>query len=278
MRRGKLNQKAILYIVFAAIFTLLSYFLDQQVIQKEDTIRDREAETERIFRKIGNESGNYNGLAFFNDRVLHLSNHFNYFSTINYKILLQIENNEKVKNSFNPKSIYNFKYQMFSDFISLRESLQGLHYQISLMPVFYTGYENKEIKSKINNLYKFEDKFFEENKERLFNVLFEDQDNIYDKLNNFTKDDWKNIYKETILLNKTLFSYYNSAEEILDYIEKKKEKLELDLEKSIEIHKRQKILKNYFILSSILFQILGLLAFLFLFKSFIKGKPMKVKI
>ena len=47
MRRGKLNQKAILYIIFAAVFTLLSYFLDQQVIQKEDTTRKQEAETER---------------------------------------------------------------------------------------------------------------------------------------------------------------------------------------------------------------------------------------
>ena len=278
MRRGKLNQKAILYIIFAAVFTLLSYFLDQQVIQKEDTTRKQEAETERLFREISSESANSNGLTFVNDGVLHKSNYFNYFSTIYYKILLQVENNEKVKNSFNPKSIYDFKWQMYSHFIALRETLQSLYYQFSLMPVFYTGYENKEIKNKINNLYKFEDKFFEKNKERLFNVFSKDRGNIYDKLDNFTKEDWKNIYKETILLNKTLFSYYNSAEEILDYIEKKREKLELDLEKSIEIHKRQKVLKNYFILFSILFQILGLLAFLFLFKNFVKDKSMKVKI
>ena len=100
MRRGKLNQKAILYIMFAAVFTLLSYFLDQQVIQKEDTIRKQEAETERLFREVSSESANYNGLTFFNDRVLHGSNYFNYFSTINYKIILQIENNEKVKKQF----------------------------------------------------------------------------------------------------------------------------------------------------------------------------------
>ena len=145
------------------------------------------------------------------------------------------------------------------------------------MPVFYSGYENKEIKKKINNLYKFEDKFFKENKERLFESLL-GPGNINDQLGNFTKEDWKNIYKETILLNKTLFSHYRSVEEITDYIEKKEDKLELDLDKSIKAHKRHKVLKNYFILFSILFQILGLLAFLLLFKSFIKDKSKKLKI
>jgi len=277
MRRGKLNQKAILYIVFAAFFTLLSYFFDQQVIQKEDSVRKQQAENERLFREINFEQSNFNGLTFFNDRVLHLTNYFNNFSTINYRILLLIESDEKFKNSFNPRFIFDIKYQLAYNFIALRNTQEKLYYQISLMPVFYSGYENKEIKKKINNLYKFEDKFFKENKDRLFESLL-GPGNINDQLGNFTKEDWKNIYKETILLNKTLFSHYRSVEEITDYIEKKEDKLELDLDKSIKAHKRHKVLKNYFILFSILFQILGLLAFLLLFKSFIKDKSKKLKI
>ena len=46
------------------------------------------------------------------------------------------------------------------------------------------------------NSFVISNKFFEENKERLFNVFFEDQGNIYDKLDNFTKEDWKNIKNE----------------------------------------------------------------------------------
>ena len=55
MRRGKLSNKSIFFIILAGFFTLGSYFLDQQVIQKEDKIRDQSLILEKLYQKISEE-------------------------------------------------------------------------------------------------------------------------------------------------------------------------------------------------------------------------------
>ena len=52
MRRGKLSNKSIFFIILAGFFTLGSYFLDQQVIQKEDKIRDQSLSIEKLYQEI----------------------------------------------------------------------------------------------------------------------------------------------------------------------------------------------------------------------------------
>ena len=59
MRRGKLSNKSIFFIILAGFFTLGSYFLDQQVIQKEDKIRDQSLILEKLYQKISQENANW---------------------------------------------------------------------------------------------------------------------------------------------------------------------------------------------------------------------------
>ena len=69
MRRGKLSNKSIFYVILAGTFTLLSYFLDQQVIQKEDAIRGMALEIENQYQKIDDESGKFEAALDLQTRV-----------------------------------------------------------------------------------------------------------------------------------------------------------------------------------------------------------------
>ena len=56
MRRGQLTNKSVIIVILAGFFALLSFFLDQQVIQKEDTIRNTEIDIQNKIEKV-NELG-----------------------------------------------------------------------------------------------------------------------------------------------------------------------------------------------------------------------------
>ena len=48
MRRGNLNKISIRLIILAGIFTLLSFVLDQLVVQTEDKLREKELEYNQL--------------------------------------------------------------------------------------------------------------------------------------------------------------------------------------------------------------------------------------
>ena len=83
------------------------------------------------------------------------------------------------------------------------------------------------------------------------------------------------LYEETNKLNKKLFSYYVILEDLSDIYLEQEELLEVNYDSLILKQGKIKIQKNYFILLSILFQILSLLSFLLLFRNFINSTFVK---
>ena len=83
------------------------------------------------------------------------------------------------------------------------------------------------------------------------------------------------MYEETIKLNEIFFSNIQVLDELSDFYFEKEELLTVNYDSLILEQGKIKIQKNYFILSSILFQILSLLSFLLLFRNFINSTFVK---
>ena len=79
----------------------------------------------------------------------------------------------------------------------------------------------------------------------------------------------RELYVEAVKLNEQLYSNYKILDELADYFFEKEEKLQDKYDILVAKQSKIKIQKNYFILLSILFQILALLSFLLLFRNFI---------
>ena len=101
MRRGKLNNKSVIIVVIAGFFALLSFFLDQQVIQKEDTIRNIEIDIQNKIEKVNELSSNSMTVLMLEDRVQMITNYYSFFSTIFYKTSLNLEKDDDFKKNFN---------------------------------------------------------------------------------------------------------------------------------------------------------------------------------
>ena len=272
MRRGKLSNKSIFFIILAGFFTLGSYFLDQQVIQKEDKIRDQSLIIEKLYQEISQESSNWVSTTMLSDRVLFKSHQASSFSTINYKIHLLISNQDKFKDSFDADGLKKtVRASLYLQYIDLRDSMIGLRNSVDSLSFSQSDYDNEEIRNKIINLFTWDDAFFLENKKKYFN-----QEIIKSVLDNSLTLDNKNnfmrlLYEETNKLNEILFSNIEILDELGDFYYNQEELIQVKYDTNILDQSTKKIQKNYFILLSILFQILSLLSFLLLFRNFINN-------
>ena len=113
--------------------------------------------------------------------------------------------------------------------------------------------------------------FFLENKKKYFNqeIIKSVLDNslTLDNENNFMRL----LYEETNKLNEILFSNIEILDELGDFYYNQEELIQVKYDTNILDQSTKKIQKNYFILLSILFQILSLLSFLLLFRNFINN-------
>ena len=272
MRRGKLSNKSIFFIILAGFFTLGSYFLDQQVIQKEDKIRDQSLIIEKLYQEISQENANWVSTTMLSDRVLFKSHQISSFSTINYKIHLLISNQHKLKDSFDADGLERTaRASLYLQYIDLRDSMIGLRNSVDSLSFSQSDYDNEEIRNKIINLFTWDDAFFLENEKKYFN-----QEIIKSVSNNsLTLDNEDNfmrlLYEETNKLNEILFSNIEILEELADFYYDQEELIQAKYDTNILDQSTKKIQKNYFILLSILFQILSLLSFLLLFRNFINN-------
>jgi hypothetical protein len=138
-----------------------------------------------------------------------------------------------------------------------------------------SDYDNEKIRTVINELFTFNDSFFEKYEIEYFNQSY-----INSVANNSilvpdTDGFMRLLYEETNKLNKKLFSYYVILEDLSDIYLEQEELLEVNYDSLILKQGKIKIQKNYFILLSILFQILSLLSFLLLFRNFINSTFVK---
>ena len=130
MRRGKLSNKSIFYIILAGFFTLSSYFFDQQVIQKEDKIRDQSLVIEKLYQDISQENTNWVSTTMLGDRVLFKSHQASSFSTINYKIHLLINNQHKFIDSFDADKLKKtVRANMYLNYIDIRDNILDYFYK-----------------------------------------------------------------------------------------------------------------------------------------------------
>jgi len=276
MRRGKLSNKSIFYIILAGFFTLSSYFFDQQVIQKEDKIRDQSLVIEKLYQDISQENTNWLSTTMLGDRVLFKSHQASSFSTINYKIHLLINNQHKFIDSFDADKLKKtVRANMYLNYIDIRDNILDLRDSIDSLSFSQSNYDNEEVRNKVINLFTWDDTFFLENKKKYFNqkIFLKVKDNslTLDNKNNFMRA----LYAETNKLNKIFFSNIQILEELGDFYYDQEELLQAKYDTIVLDQGAIKIQKNYFILLSILFQILSLLSFLLLFRNFINSTFIK---
>ena len=276
MRRGKLSNKSIYFLIMAGFFTLGSYFLDQQVIQKEDKIRDQLLSIEKLYQKISQENTNWVSTTLLSDRVMFKSHQASSFSTINYKIHLLIDNQDKFIDSFDEDKIKkSVRASLYLQYVDMRDSFISLKNTVNTMNFSQSNYDNTAVRNKVINLFTWEDTFFIKNEEKYFNneTLKKVSSNslTLDNKDNFIRS----LYEETIKLNEIFFSNIQVLDELSDFYFEKEELLTVNYDSLILEQGKIKIQKNYFILSSILFQILSLLSFLLLFRNFINSTFVK---
>tara|TARA_A100001015_G_C14981895_1_gene709813 strand:- start:68 stop:949 length:882 start_codon:yes stop_codon:yes gene_type:complete len=285
MRRKLDSSKFIFFILAIAFFTILSYFFDQMVIRKEDDLRNKKIQLENYNVKINNinnlSSQMLNIQVYAASKYLAYSKYRNYwFKNIILLLDETILNNERleIKDNFISYSlateIAKTRFIDFYDTVVIsHNSIRGRILDIfawqtqDLFPEYhnregYLVYPEVEFDEVFNEIENLNDKDFEK-----YASLVYDDDRFDFALDNFNLKDWSDLHKFTYnLINKFNFYY--------DFVEENSKKLEKSLANQEEMREQLIIAlnktntqKNYFILISIISQIVSLLFLLFLFRS-----------
>lgn len=285
MRRKLDSSKFIFFILAIAFFTILSYFFDQMVIRKEDDLRNKKIQLENYNVKINNinnlSSQMLNIQVYAASKYLAYSKYRNYwFKNIILLLDETILNNERleIKDNFISYSlateIAKTRFIDFYDTVVIsHNSIRGRILDIfawqtqDLFPEYhnregYLVYPDVEFDEVFNEIENLNDKDFEK-----YASLVYDDDRFDFALDNFNLKDWSDLHKFTYnLINKFNFYY--------DFVEENSKKLEKSLANQEEMREQLIIAlnktntqKNYFILISIISQIVSLLFLLFLFRS-----------
>jgi hypothetical protein len=276
MRRGKLNNISIKLVVLIAFFTLTSFVFDQLVIQTENKIRDIDFEYERNFNEYLRTKGvlfNVNDLVY---RTRVKNENFNDRADILEKAIYNIKfNKDYFEKNFNDKfdsdlnknlqTIFTNRYksmylEIFEESSDLFKLTRGLPIRSMKEEIFSES--NQKI---VNSMWQLE-------KILNSNIKFYDTYKIYEKKEIVTFDDYLDLRANL----REFLSYYTSSSIYLTQINDeygnyfkyfaKKNYDYLDM-----LNKNQN-LKNFYILLSVLAQILSLFFLLILFKTLLNLK------
>ncbi len=290
MRRKLDSSKFIFFILAIAFFTVSSYFFDQMVIRKEDDLRNQKIQLENHNVKINNinnlSSQMINLQAYASSKYLTYGKYRNYWYKNTILLLDEnILNDERLEIKDNFIS-YSFAIDLVkSRFLDFYESVVISHNSISngienifawkteeLFPEYHDkdGYliypqvSFSEAFAEIENLnYKDFEKYA--------SIIYDADQRIF-ALDNFNLKNWSDLHKFTYnLINKFDF-YYDFLDENIKKLEKLLAKQEENRELTILALNKTNTQKNYFILISIISQIVSLLFLLFLFKSLLTTK------
>jgi hypothetical protein len=276
MRRGKLNTISIKLVVLIAFFTLISFVFDQLVIQTENKIRDVDFEYERNFNEYLRAKGvliNINDLVYraaeknenFIDRAEILEKaiyniKFNkvYFEN-NFNDIFESDLNTNLQTIFinRYKSMY---LEIFEESTDLFRLVRGLpirameekKFSVSNQDVFDNMMELEKVLNSNTEFYSTY-KFYEKKKIITYNDYLDLRANLRQFLDYYSSS---SVYLTQI--NDVYQNYY------IYYGEKNYEYLDI-------LNKNQN-LKNFYILLSVLAQILSLFFLLVLFKTLLNFK------
>ena len=287
MRRNLNSGKFVYLILLVAFFTLASYFFDQLVIRKEDNLRNLKIKLTNINITIDNISNVIIELTsvqeYTSTSYVRLKKTSNYW----FKNLLLINHDsipadikQDIMSNFESEStaIWMIKtrfLELYQDCIwthnSIKKNLENIYqWQRSLFPKYFESVDGITY-SKFPNI-DFE-VIFDEIKPLLVNKNFlhyseivYEEDKFNEAYDNFTIQDWADVHKYSYNLINNLEFYYNIIADDVKYLEELFEKEENLRNSLIEKITTTNSRKNYFILSSIISQILSLLALLILFR------------
>ena len=282
MRRGKLNKTSYIILLASAIFTILAYVSDQVVINKQNKSRILDLEYNKLVTNISS-------LERFNSTI----------SNIGFKKDSLISTELKKRNFFLKNlSLFNLKKAedisvllkggLAINNIKIRaiNSTRNLMYDISDISIAYTIALENEFFDQIED---FSKKKFIDNLENIVNPekLYNDNLDIFwnkdykdfdDKLftngisKNYEIKDWVSFRNFKLLLLENFYNETQKMYKLEEYIEEKIINNEEDLNNILLKIKKNNTIKNYFILTGIISQILTLFFLLLLFRSLIKQK------
>ena len=276
MRRGKLNSISIKLVVLIAFFTLTSFVFDQLVIQTENKIRDVDFEYERNFNEYLRAKGvliNINDLVY---RAAEKNENFIDRAEILEKAIYNIKFNKVYfENNFNDifesdlninlQTIFINRYksmylEIFEESTDLFRLVRGLpirsmeekKFSVSNQDVFNNMMELEKVLNSNTEFYSTY-KFYEKKKIITYNDYLDLRANLRQFLDYYSSS---SVYLTQI--NDVYQNYY------IYYGDKNYEYLDT-------LNKNQN-LKNFYILLSVLAQILSLFFLLVLFKTLLNFK------
>jgi hypothetical protein len=281
--RRKMKSNISFFLVFmVASFTLLSYIFDQLAIGQEDRLRMQIINQSNLDAKINHIDSTYNQILDIhnsNNKIIEKSLKLR---NIWIKSYLIINSKEKKDSGFN-KFFLNTKSSekniimdnLIMDFI---RGMRDNYYFCEKISNIYSRIDffidKKKYSSKCVGLYKTIIKSYTNelnNSDVKYSNFLEDSVWKEDKFNNITKTFNEGHWLDVNFLTLMLIKYFDEANimltEDLDKLDNEyndlNEKKKLNLEKI----KNLSSMKNYFILLSIITQILSLLSLLFFFRN-----------
>ena len=301
MRRGKLSNKSLIFIILTATFTLLSYASDQMVIRSEDKLRNAKI----LLENKKNRNTQYETISAKFDAIttnvdLKLQSYLpkrNFL--IKSIILLDDEIEISSRNSINIFSENlgegvdakrTFKWQIVRELKDIVLFIDAMAVDFADIYIYQEKLIKKNNQNKVKQLKNLF--FYNENIEEatldLEQKLFYKDMSIYTDLyneqtltteqtrtylewalENFTTKNYYDIYKYKMFLLKRLYTDSNKLDKFTEILDDNLFLIEDEIDDTLKIIQKININKNYFILSSILFQVVSLLFLLLLFKSFL---------
>ena len=301
MRRGKLSNKSLIFIILTATFTLLSYASDQMVIRSEDKLRNAKI----LLENKKNRNTQYETISAKFDAIttnvdLKLQSYLpkrNFL--IKSIILLDDEIEISSRNSINIFSENlgegvdakrTFKWQIVRELKDIVLFIDAMAVDFADIYIYQEELIKKNNQNKIGrlkNLFFYDENIKEATLDLEQKLFYKDMSiytDLYNEqkltteqtqtylewaLENFTTKNYYDIYKYKMFLLKRLYKDSNKLDKFTEILDDNLFLIEDEIDDTLKIIQKININKNYFILSSILFQVVSLLFLLLLFKSFL---------
>ena len=261
MRRPFLTIQGIIFIFLAGLFSLLSFFFDQQVIQKEGDVRDVELEILATENNIFQYDLNHELFNGITERAVLRLNEYHMNSTLDYKFILNLNLDVENKNEWLG--------------VEMDRLGEDVSYNFGTR-LYNISYYNGALKDQIQNFVWSAEENLDESLKDRWSAIYEDEDDFYEeymeKIDNnalLSVDDANYMFKAYYNELYELEEIFNLAMDLSEEFLSKSDEFEELLNKGRSKLKQEKISKNYFILVSILSQILSLLFLLLLFRTII---------
>ena len=282
MRRGKFNKISYILLLASAIFTILAYASDQVVINKQNKTRILDLEYNKLVTDISSLERFYSiisNIGFKKDSLISTElKKRNFF--LKSLSLFNLEKEEDISMLLKGGlAINNIKIRAINSTRNLMYDIAdiSLAYTIVLENEFFDQVEvfsKKEFIKNLGNIINPE-KLYNDNLDIFWNKDYKDFD---DKLftngisKNYEIKDWFSFRNFKLLLLENFYKETEKMYKVEEYIDEKIINNEEDLNNILLKIKKNNTIKNYFILTGIISQILTLFFLLLLFRSLIKQK------